>query len=428
MKTKLLLELDQVNQRLKSAKTKVTVRESNGSLQLRATLPIKPGDRDSNGTGRKQYNLSLNLPANWEGLKTAEEEAYELGKLIARQTFVWNDKYLGKEAMRKDFTTIGELLERFAEEYFKTHPRTTKSEHTFFYYFSRTKRFTNSLDLAIPENLINSIARIDQAWSKYNAVRAISVFCRTFAINIDLSKYGKIPESNPRKIPTDTEIITGIGKFEIYLQNRGNQVNPDVKDSWLLWRWIYGMLAVFGLRPREIFIYPDIDWWLSPDNLDLTWKVHQDCKTGARQALPLYRQWIQNFDLRNPEYLQILRGAIAKKNQQSHADITALTQRVSWWFRKIGLGFKPYDLRHAWAIRAHTLGIPIKAAADNLGHSVQVHTQVYQRWFSLDMRKLAIDQALMKRSEIDLVKVENTRLLLENQQLKLELAKSKISF
>jgi len=159
MKTKLLLELDQVNQRLKSAKTKVTVRESNGSLQLRATLPIKPGDRDANGTGRKQYNLSLNLPANWEGLKTAEEEAYELGKLIARQTFVWNDKYLGKEAMRKDFRTIGELLERFAEEYFKTHPRTTKSEHTFFYYFSRTQRFTNSLDLAIPENLINSIEK-----------------------------------------------------------------------------------------------------------------------------------------------------------------------------------------------------------------------------------------------------------------------------
>ena len=36
-------------------------------------------------------------------LKTAEEEAYELGKLIARKTFEWNDKYLGNEAIRKDF-------------------------------------------------------------------------------------------------------------------------------------------------------------------------------------------------------------------------------------------------------------------------------------------------------------------------------------
>ncbi|MEO0935351.1 MAG: site-specific integrase, partial [Cyanobacteria bacterium J06641_2] len=124
MKKKLLEELEQLNLRLKSAKTKVTVRESNGSLQLRATLPIKPGDKDSRGTGRKQYNISLNIPANFDGLKTAEEEAQELGKLIARKIFVWNDKYLGNEAT-KDFQTIGELLEKFESEYFKTHKRTT---------------------------------------------------------------------------------------------------------------------------------------------------------------------------------------------------------------------------------------------------------------------------------------------------------------
>ena len=51
MKTKVLLELEQVNLRLKSAKTRVTIRESNGSLQLRATLPIKPGDKDTTELG-----------------------------------------------------------------------------------------------------------------------------------------------------------------------------------------------------------------------------------------------------------------------------------------------------------------------------------------------------------------------------------------
>lgn len=135
MQNKVLLELEKVNQRLKLAKTKVTIRESNGSLQLRATLPIKPGDKDTKGTGRKQYNLSLNIPANLDGLKTAEEEAYELGKLIARHSFQWTDKYLGNEAIKKSFKTIGELLEKFEEEYFKTHKRTTKSEHTFFITF-----------------------------------------------------------------------------------------------------------------------------------------------------------------------------------------------------------------------------------------------------------------------------------------------------
>jgi integrase len=426
MRTKVLLELEKINQRLKSAKAKVTIRESNGSLQLRATLPIKPGDKDKNGTGRKQYNISLNIPANLDGLKTAEEEAYELGKLIARKTFEWNDKYLGIEATKKDLQTIGELLEKFEEEYFKTHKRTTKSEHTFFYYFSRTKRFTNPKDLAIPENFIQSIEKIDKEWSRYNAARAISAFCMTFNIDIDLSKYSKMPANNSRKIPSDIEILEGIKKFECYLNLRGNQVNQDVKDTWQLWRWTYGMLAVFGLRPREIFTSPDIDWWLSQENVDFTWKVHKDCKTGERQALPLHKQWIEEFDLRNPKYLEMLATAVNKKDKNNHADITALTQRVSWWFRKIGLDFKPYDLRHAWAIRAHILGIPIKAAADNLGHSVQVHTQTYQRWFSLDMRKLAMNQALMKKNDVDFLKEENTKLKIENEKLKLEIEKLKM--
>ncbi len=423
MREKMLAELSQLNLRLKSAKTKVTVRESNGSLQLRATLPIKPGDKDARGTGKKQYNISLNIPGNLDGLRTAEEEAYELGKLIARKTFVWNDKYLGNEAINKDFLTIGELLEKFEEEYFKTHKRTTKSEHTFFYYFSRTKRFTNSKDLATADNLISAIGKIDKEWARYNAARAISAFCMTFNIEIDLSVYSKMPDKNSRNIPSDEEIIAGIDKFTEYLNSRGKQVNQNVKDSWQLWRWTYGMLAVFGLSPLELFIKPDIDWWLIKDNVDLTWKVDKDCKTGERQALPLHKQWIEEFDLRNPKYLAMLAIAISKKDKNKHTEITALTQRVSWWFRKIGLDFKPYDLRHAWAIRAHILGIPIKAAADNLGHSVQVHTQTYQRWFSLDMRKLAINQALSKRSEVEVIKEENARLKLENERLKMEVEK-----
>jgi hypothetical protein len=423
MRAKILPELEQVNLRLKSAKTRVTIRESNGSLQLRATLPIKPGDQDTRGTGRKQYNLSLNIPANLDGLKTAEEEAYELGKLIARKSFVWNDKYLGKEAINKDVKTIGELLANFEQEYFKTHQRTTKSEHTFFYYFSRTKRFTNPQDLATPENFIRGIEKIDKEWAKYNATRAISAFCQTFNIEIDLSKYAKMPENNSRHIPNDTEIAAGFWKFENYLQNRGKQVNHHVRNSWQLWRWTYGMLAVFGLRPRELFVNPDIDWWLSGENIDFTWKVDKDCKTGARQALPLYKEWVTEFDLRNPLYLEMLINAINQKDHTHHAEITALTQRVSWWFRKIGLDFKPYDLRHAWAIRAHLLGIPIKAAADNLGHSVQVHTQTYQRWFSLDMRKLAINQALSKKNEVEMMREENIKLQLENERLKMQVEK-----
>ena len=89
------------------------------------------------------------------------------------------------------------------------------------------------------------------------------------------------------------------------------------------------MLAVYGLRPRELFINPKIDWWLSEDNTDMTWKVDRDCKTGEREALPLYKQWIADFDLINPKHSQMLIDAVDKKYKNNYAHITALTQKTS---------------------------------------------------------------------------------------------------
>ena len=83
-------ELVKVNQRLKSSKTKVSLKAIGGIIQLISTLPLKPGDTHKQGKPTKQYTISLGIPANFDGLKTAEEEAHELGKLIARQTFIWD--------------------------------------------------------------------------------------------------------------------------------------------------------------------------------------------------------------------------------------------------------------------------------------------------------------------------------------------------
>ena len=91
-------KLTDINARLKASQTKVSVKKVGNTLQLRATLPLKPGDTSKSGRSKKQYFISLGIPANLNGLKTAEEEAYELGKLIARKCFEWNDKYFGKNA------------------------------------------------------------------------------------------------------------------------------------------------------------------------------------------------------------------------------------------------------------------------------------------------------------------------------------------
>mgnify|MGYP001797521185 FL=1 len=84
------------------------------------------------------------------------------------------------------------------------------------------------------------------------------------------------------------------------------------------------------------------------------------------------------------------------------------------------MSFTPYDLRHACAIRGHLQGIPIKAAANNLGHSIQMHTKVYQQWFSLENTRKAFEQTFEQVNEVDALKDENARLRrriaeLENQ-------------
>ncbi|MBD2665722.1 phage integrase [Richelia sinica FACHB-800] len=428
---KLETELKAVNARLKAARVCVSVRKSGNSLQLRTTLPIKPGDIDKNGTGTKQYDISLGIPFNFDGLNTAEEEAQELGKLIARKQFVWTEKYLGKTRNKIQEKTIGDLLASFEETYFQTRKRTLKSENTFNSYLYIANKHLPKEKSAINANFIEAVEICPSSDSvKNELIKVIRVLCKCSGLEVpDLSNL-KIKSTAKRKrdIPTDAEIEQEYLKFETYAINRPTKLTTrEDRNNWKLWRWVYGMLATYGLRPREIFVNPDIDWWLSSDNAMNTWRVNEECKTGEREALPLYPRWVDTFNLRtDKEAIELLKAKIADKITSKQ--ISSARHGTDRWFRFVGIPFQPYDLRHAWAIRAHLMGIPIKAAADNLGHSVNMHTSIYQKWFSLENRKVAIEQAIKKKSKVEelqdmVIKLEqeNEKLRIENERLRLQI-------
>lgn len=412
-------ELLAVKARLRAAKTKVGLTVTKDAIQLQASLPIKPGDTDTKGTGYKQYKISIGIPANLDGLKTAEEEAHELGKLIARKTFEWTDKYLGKVARKsKEIKTIGEVLEDFETEYFKTHKMTEKSKHTFSYYKDYLKRLVGLETLLVQDAIDKRLAELTSDSARYSAIKTLKVLKSTLKLE-NLSFEGvssRQPKSQARDIPSDEEIIRCFHNFENYASNRKKTLRKDYKDTWKMWQWVYGMLATYGLRPREIFVKPDIDWWFNAENKDNTWKVHPETKTGYREALPLHPEWVQLFNLKDVECMQLLNNQVC--NKESFADINFIRMNCSSWFNKVGITFTPYDLRHAWAIRAHIMGIPIKAAADNLGHSVEIHTEIYQRWFSLENRKKVIKQAIDKKDDYEALKAENELLKAEINYLK----------
>ncbi|WP_242039680.1 integrase [Anabaena sphaerica] len=428
---KLATELKAINGRLRAARVSVSVRKSGNSLQLRSTLPIKPGDIDKNGIGTKQYDISLGIPFSFDGLNTAEEEANELGKLIARKQFVWNDKYLGKTRFKAKFITIGELISEFEQNYFQTRKRTLKSNNTFNSYFYIAKTHLPKDKLAIDANFIDAVKSCPSSDSvKNELIKVIRVLCKCSGLEVPELSNLKIKAISQRKrdIPTDAEIEQEYLKFENYAINRSSKlITREDRNNWKLWRWIYGMLATYGLRPIEIFVNPDLNWWLSSENVMNTWRVNEECKTGAREALPLYPRWVETFNLKtDTEAINLLKAKI--KNKVTSREINSARHGTDRWFRFVGVNFQPYDLRHAWAIRAHLMGIPIKAAADNLGHSVNMHTSIYQKWFSLENRKVAIEEAIKKKSKSedlqDMVirlEQENEKLKIENERLRLEM-------
>jgi len=427
LEKKFQTELGKVKSRLKDGKVKVGLIVATGTIQLYASLPIKPGDVDRKGTGYKQYKISLNIPANLDGLKTAEEEAHVLGTLIARKQFEWNDKYLGKTAKKQSIRTVGEVIEDFEVQYFKTHKKTEKSNHTFSYYIDYLKRYVGTGTLLTQEDIEKALNNLANDHAKRSSLKTLKVLKNTLGITTYSLENFKVkkPESQIRDIPSDEEVVGNYQRFYNYSVNRKNTIRRDLVDSWKLWQWVYGMLATYGLRPRELFVNPDVNWWLSPDNTDNTWKVAPETKTGYREVVPLHPDWVELFDLKNPELLNLL--IIQVDGKSSFKEINVIRVNCSSWFRRVGIPFTPYDLRHAWAIRAHIMGVPIKAAADNLGHSVEIHTEIYQKWFSLDNSKKVINLAVNKQDDIEALKEENARLRAEIDLLKTALARKQMS-
>lgn len=408
-------KLEEVKLRLKASKCKVGISVRGGAIQLQATLPPKP---DSDKVKPYQQLISLSIPANLDGLKTAEEEANELGRLLARKQFEWNEKYLGSKIEEVAIPTIGELLGKFKDEYFKTHVRNEKTERRMEKYrIARIKRHCDTTKFPTTENFISFVNAVETDGAKEGLIIAIKTLISTFKLKVNIDVVNFTPVRQKRDIPDNELIEQSFYLFEKKASNRKKQPKVELKDTWKLKSWLYGMMAVFGLRPHELLTHPNIDWWLSSKNVDNTWNVHKDCKTGEREAFPLNHQWIELFELKNEQRLLELKELCSKIVNSEKMDYTV--QNIAQYFKRIGVPFKPYNLRHAWAIRAHLMGIPIKAAATSLGHSTEIHSKTYHREFGRDNTKIAINAAIAKKSEIDLLKEENTQLKLEVERYRL---------
>lgn len=363
--------LSEMNARLKAAKLGVCVQLRGSCLSLVATLPPRPGSTRPN---RHQQRISLKLLANPKGLKQAEAEAKLLGARLAAREFDWS-QYLNHEEEVSDTTTCQAWLKQFKAHILSTNFANETPEVAELLW---RRRFYNlGLSKLDPEaELTPDVVVAAAQKSKMNS-RSRQLNCQNlerlaaFAnIQVDLSPYTgdySPKKAVPREIPDDAAIETNIAKLK----------SPA-------WKWLYAMMATYGLRDHEAF-FCDLEWREQKRGKPpvLVAKVREG-KTGPREVLPLHPRWVDRWHLWDKKVPRI--------TARIHEEYG---ERVSRQFKRVEIDFGPYDLRHAYAIRASVeYRLPVPVAAALCGHSPSVHLAKYNRWINQAQHNKAWSDAI----------------------------------
>lgn len=414
------LSLDRVKIKLKLTSPK--------TIGLQGTFPCRPGDIGKQGSPNKQYTISCGFTANDAGVKMAVLKARELDLLLITKQFQWTPELLGKQAQKIELgdgeqssKLIRELIQEYEQEFWKTHEQNRRGIKTWESHYLRHLK-------KLPQDVPMSCQALEEALektkphtsSRFFLVWQLKKFCEFCGMDNLKTIYAyATPKPHPsiRKVPADEEVIQGYFKIGTPLSVYTSKDNLTLPEQW---QWVYGMLATYGLRPHELFAV-DIAAFLEPSNtfhlVNLNPSLTEGTKTGERSCgiPPLYPHWVDLFKLKNVR-LPYNEGKLSNKTAKLHVR-----------FRNADVGFRPYDLRHAYAIRGHRLRVPIKTMADYMGHTVQEHTKTYQRWMNEDTnleiyKEVVIykqgtsKEALKER--ISELEAENLALKAENATLK----------
>ncbi|MEQ9549944.1 MAG: site-specific integrase [Coleofasciculus sp. G3-WIS-01] len=339
------MNLKTLNEQLRTLNIGVAVNQRGKRLYLRATLPPKPGTH----RGTHQQEISLGVYCNADGLQFAKTEAMKLGAALATRSFDWNN-YL--ELAVQDPTLVKEWIRKYEEDYFNKRTKNSASMTTWDKDYRLTFEKLPQDELLTVENCLRLIGKTEpSSRARQRYVMALSSLCRFAGIEAKfsgLSKYST-KELNPRNIPSDKLIV---------------EIRQQITDP--AWRWVYGMLAVYGLRSHEVFLI-DVDRLKSKD-----YSLYvKEGKTGARTVFPFPLSWWKDWELFDVHIPSV------KANRNSDYGT-----RTAKKFKQYKIPFKAYDLRHRWAIRTLELGLDLSLSAQQMGHSHEIHSKIYHRWIS----------------------------------------------
>ena len=378
-------QVDQVNRRLKAAQLGLLIERRGEKLCLRGSLPPRPG---SHRLRPYQQRIPLGVPATKTGLKQIEQDAKVIAAQLIQKTFDWRDYLKQAGGKLPNQAELAEKIQAF-KHYFLTqchpvkHPASIKTtwDKAYAPYLRKlTATAQKKPRLSLPEAIYSTV-QSTQANSRSRQVCCTALGTLADFLELELPTdlktfWGSYGNSHiqARDLPSDQQIIAAYDTIP----------NPS-------WRFVYGVMATYGLRNHEVF-FCNYNALINGDSESVI-EVLETTKTGHHEVWPFYPEWVERFSLQAVSLPQI-------ETDLNQTTLQRIGQQVTTQFRRYGLAFSPYDLRHAWAVRTILFGLPDTVAARMMGHSVAIHTRTYHRWITRRDQGQAVKSALSRAQMI----------------------------
>ncbi|MEL6605340.1 MAG: integrase [Cyanobacteria bacterium J06614_10] len=355
-------DLDKANSRLKAFKVPVRIREQDGRLYLRGTFPPRPNSAQEKP---HQQRLALKLASCPRTVVLAEKEARKVGVLLEAGEFSW-EPYI----RRQSIGSVAGWVAQLRHEYFAAGGSEITWKGDYQQAFDKLP-VQHSLSLKLLLKVAKEIpANTKQRQRVCMSFARLARFAGIEADRIVALRGSYSSKSvDPRSLPLDSLIAKW----------RDDVAHPA-------WRWCFGMLAVYGLRPHELFRC-DLDDFP-------TVRVEENSKTGYRFVWPLYPEWAEEWNLKDRR-LPALENIESLPNAKLGSKVS---RRFYAWqlLKPDGKSLCAYDLRHCYARRCFEFGFSPDFSSRMMGHSLDTHMRVYRRWIDEGVYR-AIYEATVNR-------------------------------
>lgn len=311
-----------------------------GNLYLLAKLP----DKNDPATWRRQ-RIPLKLADTPTNQRTARKRLTELEKQLDRGTFEWS---YWTESETKTLTWRDALNALYRRKVVLG--RT--SENTWNINYMGRLRQIDPRSACTTASMEKALFKYERDTCSYKELfyllRHISQITGVAMPEVPTPTYG---QAKLVEVPTDTEIVDWVLAAE----------DPA--------RWHFGMMATYGLRPHEI----EHAFIQDTGFCNVLKGKQMSNAPGLRVVPPLEPEWIELFDLYN------------RKPRPTRPSTSGRNDLVAQYLYKeklkLGIPWRPYALRHAYAGRLWRRGgakLDLFVAAATMGHTINEHVKTYR--------------------------------------------------